>query len=63
MPTLTSLNAKDIKADATVDVVYENGTLKEYEYVLTLTAKVDLQTLTVKITSTVTYETDGNAEL
>lgn len=62
-PTLTSLSAKDIKAEATVDVIYENGVLKEYKYLLTVTSKVDLQTLTIKITSTVTFESDGNAEL
>lgn len=54
--SLSALGATNFKAEATVGVDYEDGKLKEYEYILSLTAKVNGQTLTVEVKSTVTFD-------
>lgn len=61
--SLAPMGAGSFKANASVDVIYENGVLKEYKYNFKLTAKVNGQTLTVDVTSTITFSTGTDNEI
>lgn len=61
--SLAPMGAGNFKANASVDVVYEDGVLKEYKYNFELTATVNGQTLTVEATSTITFNIGTDNEM
>lgn len=53
--SLASLGAGNIKAEASVGVDYEDGRLTGYEYTMTVTARINGRTMTILVSSEVTF--------